>query len=115
MGRDHSTRPGGRRACRCQLVQCSLNGEDPYWGRVSSELGVSGGGVSTWSRWKIAYNGVVACRSGIVAVDDPDGLAATMQSPEIHIECDLHAGPDEASMLFTDLSHVYIDENRGTS
>ncbi len=38
-----------------------------------------------------------------------------MKSPEIHIECDLHAGADAASMLFTDLSHAYIDENRGTS
>jgi N-acetylglutamate synthase/N-acetylornithine aminotransferase len=38
-----------------------------------------------------------------------------MRRAEIHIECDLGVGVHEASMLFTDLSHAYIDENRGTS
>ena len=95
-------------------MQCSLNGEDPYWGRVLSELGVSGAGFDQ-EQVEIAYNGIVACRSGIAAADDPAGLAATMKGPEIHIECDLHAGSEEASMIFTDLSHAYIDENRGTS
>ncbi|MGZ4691251.1 MAG: bifunctional glutamate N-acetyltransferase/amino-acid acetyltransferase ArgJ [Acidimicrobiia bacterium] len=107
-----------RRAARAvaasQLVQCSLNGEDPYWGRVLSELGVSGAQFDQ-ERVEIAYNGIVACRSGIAAADDPQALAATMKSPEIHIECNLHAGSGEATMLFTDLSHAYIDENRGTS
>ena len=37
-------RRGWRRArvASSQLVQCSLYGKDPYWGRVLSELGVSG-------------------------------------------------------------------------
>ena len=30
------------RSASSQLVQCSLYGEDPYWGRVLSELGASG-------------------------------------------------------------------------
>jgi N-acetylglutamate synthase/N-acetylornithine aminotransferase len=38
-----------------------------------------------------------------------------MREHDIHIECDLAAGPGTATMLFTDLSHAYIDENRGTS
>jgi glutamate N-acetyltransferase/amino-acid N-acetyltransferase len=103
-----------RQVAASQLVQCSLNGEDPYWGRVLSEVGVSGATFDP-EQVEIAYNGIVACRSGIVATDDPAGLAATMRGPEIHIECDLGAGVHEASMLFTDLSHAYIDENRGTS
>jgi glutamate N-acetyltransferase / amino-acid N-acetyltransferase len=103
-----------RQVAASQLVQCSLNGEDPYWGRVLSELGVSGAGFDQ-EDVEIAYNGIVACRSGIAAADDPDALAATMRGREIHIECDLGAGTHEASMLFTDLSHAYIDENRGTS
>ena len=103
-----------RTVASSQLVQCSLNGEDPYWGRVLSELGVSGAGFDA-EQVEIAYNGIVACRSGIAAADDPNGLAATMKGTEIHIECDLNAGGGTASMLFTDLSHAYIDENRGTS
>ena len=35
-------RAAARPVAGSQLVQCSLNGEDPYWGRVLSELGVSG-------------------------------------------------------------------------
>ena len=42
-------------------------------------------------------------------------LGAVMQGPEIEVVCDLHAGDGSARMLFTDLSHAYIDENRTTS
>lgn len=115
--RGAATTDEARRAARTvaasQLVQCSLNGEDPYWGRVLSELGVSGARFDQ-EQVQIAYNGVLACRDGVAAGNE-DSLAATMREHEIHIECDLHAGPAVATMLFTDLSHAYIDENRGTS
>ncbi len=107
-------RMAARTVAASQLVQCSLNGEDPYWGRVLSELGVSGAEFDA-EQVEIAYNGIVACRHGINAGDDPAALATTMKQTEIHIECDLQAGSGTASMLFTDLSHAYIDENRGTS
>jgi glutamate N-acetyltransferase / amino-acid N-acetyltransferase len=107
-----------RRAARAvaasQLVQCSLNGEDPYWGRVLSELGASGAQFDQ-ENVEIAYNGLIACRRGIAATGDPSALEAVMKEKELHIECDLQAGSDTATMLFTDLSHAYIDENRGTS
>ena len=35
-------RTAARAVARSQLVQCSLYGNDPYWGRVLSELGASG-------------------------------------------------------------------------
>jgi glutamate N-acetyltransferase/amino-acid N-acetyltransferase len=107
-------RRAARTVAASQLVQCSLNGEDPYWGRVLSELGASGAAFEQ-ENVEIAYNGLVACRSGIAATDDPSALEAVMKEKEIHIECDLQAGSDTATMLFTDLSHAYIDENRGTS
>ncbi len=103
-----------RAVAASQLVQCSLNGEDPYWGRVLSDVGASGATFDP-ERVLISYNGIVACRDGIDAGTDPARLAATMKEREIHIECDLRAGPEQATMLFTDLSHAYIDENRGTS
>ena len=62
--------PTPRRASRpaavadSQLVQCSLNGDDPYWGRVLSELGASGA-LFDPERVDIAYNGVTVCRDGI--------------------------------------------------
>jgi glutamate N-acetyltransferase/amino-acid N-acetyltransferase len=108
-----AARRAAQKVAASQLVQCSLNGEDPYWGRVLSELGTSGASFDP-EQVEIAYNGVVACREGIAAGDEA-ALAATMKAYEIHIECDLHAGSDAATVLFTDLSHAYIDENRGTS
>ena len=107
-----------RRAARSvagsQLVQCSFNGEDPYWGRILSELGASGAGFDP-ETVTITYNGVIACRNGIDAGTEPSALAAVMAETDIEVVCDLAAGHGEATMLFTDLSHAYIDENRGTS
>jgi N-acetylglutamate synthase/N-acetylornithine aminotransferase len=38
-----------------------------------------------------------------------------MRERDLAISCDLHAGNGEATMLFTDLTHAYVDENMGTS
>ncbi|HEV2309015.1 MAG TPA: bifunctional ornithine acetyltransferase/N-acetylglutamate synthase, partial [Acidimicrobiia bacterium] len=97
-----------------QLVQCSLYGADPYWGRVLSELGASGA-VFDPERVDIAYNGIVVCRNGVAAPHDADSLAAAMAQRDIEITCDLHAGSDHTAVRFTDLTHAYVDENRGTS
>ncbi len=107
-----------RRAARAvagsQLVQCSFNGEDPYWGRILSELGASGA-LFDPEQTEITYNGVITCHNGIDSGADPDTLVKVMAGDEIEVVCDLRAGSSTASMLFTDLSHAYIDENRGTS
>jgi len=112
------TREDAQRAARgvasSQLVQCSLYGEDPYWGRVLSELGVSGAWFDP-EQVEIAYQGVTVCRDGIAAVHDTAALAARMTERDVEIVCDLHTGSGEATMLFTDLTHAYVDENMGTS
>jgi glutamate N-acetyltransferase/amino-acid N-acetyltransferase len=103
-----------RTVASSQLVQCSLYGKDPYWGRILSELGVSGAGFDP-ERVTIAYDGVVVCRDGIAAPHDDVAVAAAMERRELEITCDLHAGTGEAAVLFTDLTHAYVDENMGTS
>jgi glutamate N-acetyltransferase/amino-acid N-acetyltransferase len=107
-----------RRAARAvassQLVQCSLYGSDPYWGRVLSELGASGAFLEP-ERVDIAYNGVTVCRHGIAALHDETALQASMAHRFIEIVCDLNVGRGEAAMRFTDLTHAYVDENLGTS
>jgi glutamate N-acetyltransferase/amino-acid N-acetyltransferase len=113
----HST-DDARRAARgvagSQLVQCSFNGEDPYWGRILSEVGASGAMFDP-ELTEITYNGVVACKNGIDAGTSAATLAAVMAEREIEVVCDLRNGHSTATVLFTDLSHAYIDENRGTS
>jgi len=107
-----------RRAARAvassQLVQCSLNGEDPYWGRILSELGASGVFLDM-EQVDIAYGGITVCERGVAADHDAGALALVMAGRDIEIACDLHQGPGRATMLFTDLSHAYVEENRGTS
>jgi len=107
-----------RRAARAvassQLVQCSLYGGDPYWGRVLSELGASGAWFDP-ERVDIAYDGITVCREGVAALHDETALAKVMSGREIEITCDLREGMGQATMRFTDLTHAYVDENMGTS
>jgi glutamate N-acetyltransferase/amino-acid N-acetyltransferase len=107
-------RTAARAVARSQLVQCSLYGNDPYWGRVLSELGASGARFDP-ERAEISYQGITVCRDGIAAAHDEAALASLMAAWEITIECELHAGNGEATVTFTDLTHAYVDENRGTS
>lgn len=107
-------RLAARAVAESQLVKCSLYGEDPYWGRVLSELGASGAHFDP-ERVQISYNGIVACIDGVAAASDADKLRAALREREIEIICDLHTGIREATILTTDLTHAYIDENMRTS
>jgi glutamate N-acetyltransferase / amino-acid N-acetyltransferase len=107
-------RIAARAVANSQLVQCSLNGGDAYWGRVISELGASGAFIEP-EQVDISYNGVTICRDGIACAHDEAALAKHMASREIEILCDLRQAHGEATVLTTDLSHAYIDENRRTS
>lgn len=111
---DHEAQLAARTVASSQLVQCSLYGKDPYWGRVISELGVSGAMFDP-EQVTIAYDGIVVCEHGIAAKHDADAVAKAMEQRDLAIACDLHSGNGEATMLFTDLTHAYVDENMGTS
>ena len=107
-------RIAARAVADSQLVQCSLNGNDPYWGRVLSELGASGAYLDP-EAVDISYNGVTVCRDGIATAHDETALAGALAQTDIEILCDLRQAHGEATVLTTDLSHAYIDENRRTS
>lgn len=111
---DAEARVAARAVAGSQLVQCSLNGSDPYWGRVLSELGASGAHLDP-ERVDIAYNGITVCRDGIACAHDAGALEREMAGTDIEITCDLRFAHGEATVLTTDLSHAYIDENRRTS
>jgi glutamate N-acetyltransferase/amino-acid N-acetyltransferase len=107
-------RVAARAVANSQLVQCSLNGNDPYWGRVLSELGASGAYLDP-EAVDISYNGVAACRDGVACAPDEAALMRALGEHDIEIRCDLRQAHGEATVLTTDLSHAYIDENRRTS
>jgi glutamate N-acetyltransferase/amino-acid N-acetyltransferase len=111
---DRDANAAARGVAGSQLVQCSLNGNDPYWGRVLSELGASGAFFDP-ERVDISYNGITVCRDGVACAHDAAALEREMASADIDIVCDLRMAHGEATVLTTDLSHAYIDENRQTS
>jgi glutamate N-acetyltransferase/amino-acid N-acetyltransferase len=111
---DRAAHVAARQVADSMLVQCSLNGEDPYWGRIVSELGSAGVSfdIDTVS---VAYGGVVVCDGGVAADHDGAAVAAHMAGRHIEIVCDLGVGGGAAAVLGTDLGYGYIDENRTTS
>jgi len=111
---DGDARIAARAVANSQLVQCSLNGSDQYWGRVLSELGASGAFIDP-ERVDIAFGGVTVARDGVACGHDETALARAMAARDIEIRCDLRLAHGSATVLTTDLSHAYIDENRRTS
>jgi len=111
---DAEAHRAARKVAESALVKCSLNGEDPYWGRVVSELG-SAAVAFDLDRVEVAYGGVVVCREGVAVDHDAMAVRAHMQGHAIELRCDLGLGSGTGAMLSTDLGHGYIDENRTTS
>lgn len=103
-----------RKVAGSLLVKCSLNGEDPYWGRVVSELG-SAGVAFELDRVMISYGSTVVCRGGVAAPHDASAVTDHMAGRHVEITCDLGLGPGVAVVLGTDLGYGYLDENRTTS
>ena len=111
---DDDARRAARKVAESQLVQCSLYGADPYWGRIVSELGSSGAAFDQ-SLVSVSYGAVEVCRAGIAVEHDEAAVAWHMGGRDIVITADLGLGGGRAAMLFTDLTPGYIDENMRTS
>ena len=107
-------RRAARKVADSQLVQCSLYGSDPYWGRIVSELGSSGAEFHP-DRVAVAYGGITVCKNGVAVDQDGAAVAAHMAGRHVSIDADLGLGEHEASVVFTDLGPGYIEENKGTS
>ena len=111
---DAAAARGARRVAESQLVKCSMYGEDPYWGRVVSELG-SAGIEYDMDRVTIAYGGVTVARQGIAASHDGAAVRAHLAGREVEVHADLGLGHGTAVILTNDLTPGYIDENMRTS
>jgi glutamate N-acetyltransferase/amino-acid N-acetyltransferase len=111
---DQAAHVAARKVADSMLVQCSIFGEDPYWGRIVSELG-SAGTPFDIDRVAVAYGSTVVCADGMAVSHDEAAVAAHMAGRHVQIDCDLGVGPGQAVVLGTDLGYGYIDENRTTS
>ena len=111
---DGEAHVAARKVADSLLVKCSINGEDPYWGRVASELG-SAGVDFDMDRLTIAYGGTTVCRGGIEVPYDKAAVAAHMAGPMVMIECGLGLAAGTGVVMGVELGYGYIDENRTTS
>jgi glutamate N-acetyltransferase/amino-acid N-acetyltransferase len=107
-------RRAARKVAESQLVQCSLYGADPYWGRIVSELGSSGAAFDP-DRVSISYGGVTVCRDGVATDHDQAALGTVMAARVVELSADLGLGDGEAVVTTTDLTPEYIAENMRTS
>jgi glutamate N-acetyltransferase/amino-acid N-acetyltransferase len=103
-----------RQVADSALCKCSWYGQDPYWGRIVSELGASGASFDP-AKVTVRYGDVTVCRNGVAAMHDTTAIAEVMAAREITIVADLGLGTGEGTILTNDLTHAYVDENMGTS
>jgi glutamate N-acetyltransferase/amino-acid N-acetyltransferase len=111
---DAEAHRAARKVADSLLVKCSINGRDPYWGRVASELG-SAGVDFDMDRLTISYGGTTVCRDGVQVPYDEAAVADHMAGPLVHIECGLGLADGNGVVLGVELGYGYIDENRTTS
>jgi glutamate N-acetyltransferase/amino-acid N-acetyltransferase len=111
---DDEARLGARRVAESQLVKCSWYGQDPYWGRVASELGTAGIGFEA-DKVSIRYGDLLVAERGVAVPVDPAAMATYMAQDQLEVTANLGLGDGTARILTNDLTHAYIDENMGTS
>ncbi|MCD9623160.1 bifunctional glutamate N-acetyltransferase/amino-acid acetyltransferase ArgJ [Rhabdothermincola salaria] len=111
---DDEAQAGARYVARSQLVKCSWYGQDPYWGRIASDLG-SCGIAFDQALVSVSYGGIEVCRGGVEVDHDREAVAAHMAQRHLEIAVDLGLGAGRGTILTNDLTHAYIDENMGTS
>jgi glutamate N-acetyltransferase/amino-acid N-acetyltransferase len=101
----------GHAVARANLVKCAFHGEDPNWGRILSEIGMTSA-VFEPERLGVAINGVQVCRDGATG-EDRD--LVDMSGREIVVTIDLGAGAAAATVWTNDLTAAYVHENSAYS
>lgn len=102
----------GRAVARDSLVKTALFGSDPNWGRVLAAVGMADAAIDP-DRIDVAINGVTLCRDGCAATTDRH--QADLSGEHIAVDIGLGLGDGAATILTTDLSHAYVEENSAYS
>ncbi|MGH3720156.1 MAG: bifunctional glutamate N-acetyltransferase/amino-acid acetyltransferase ArgJ [Pseudonocardiaceae bacterium] len=96
-----------RTVARDSLVKTAFFGSDPNWGRIAAAVGAAPVTVAA-DTLDIRLNGVLLCQGGAMV---GERSKADLSGREITVEIDLHLGDGQATVLTTDLSHGYVEEN----
>ncbi|MFC6089176.1 bifunctional glutamate N-acetyltransferase/amino-acid acetyltransferase ArgJ [Saccharothrix lopnurensis] len=93
------------------LVKTALFGSDPNWGRVAMAVGRSRATVDQ-HKLGITMNGATLFADGHKAADRSE---ADLSGRDVEILIELNLGDGAATVLTTDLSHGYVEENSAYS
>ncbi|PPK60600.1 bifunctional glutamate N-acetyltransferase/amino-acid acetyltransferase ArgJ [Actinokineospora auranticolor] len=93
------------------LCKTAFFASDPNWGRIAMAVGNAPTEFDQ-SKLDITINGVTVCRAG---GRGEDRSVADLSGRDILVEIDLHAGDGVGTILTTDLSHAYVEENSAYS
>jgi glutamate N-acetyltransferase/amino-acid N-acetyltransferase len=111
---DEDAHRGARAIATSSLCKCSWYGEDPYWGRIASELGNAGIAFDA-DRVSVSYGGVTVAAGGIAVHHDAASVKAHLTRRHIEVGADLGLGGGTGVVLTNDLAPGYIEENMRTS
>jgi glutamate N-acetyltransferase / amino-acid N-acetyltransferase len=100
-----------RTVARDSLVKTALFGSDPNWGRIVAAVGMADAAVDP-DRIDVSMNGIVLCRDGYSA---GERTKADLSGRDITVHIGLNLGTGGATVLTTDLSHAYVEENSAYS
>jgi glutamate N-acetyltransferase/amino-acid N-acetyltransferase len=101
----------GRIVAEDNLVKTALFGSDPNWGRIAMALGRAPAEIDP-DQVSIVINGVRVMDKG---TRGEDRMNADLSGRDITVVIDLALGQAEATILTTDLSHAYVEENSAYS
>jgi glutamate N-acetyltransferase/amino-acid N-acetyltransferase len=101
----------GRSVARNNLVKTAFFGGDANWGRILAAVGTTTAAFDP-DQLDVAINAVWICRGGARG-EDRDLVDLSGRS--VHVQIDLHAGVETATVLTNDLSHAYVHENSAYS
>ncbi|MFC7614219.1 bifunctional glutamate N-acetyltransferase/amino-acid acetyltransferase ArgJ [Actinokineospora soli] len=100
-----------RAVARDPLCKTAFFGSDPNWGRIAMAVGNAPTEFDPQTL-DITINGVAVCKAG---GRGDDRSLADLTGRDITVEIDLHAGTGTGTVLTTDLSHGYVEENSAYS
>ncbi|MCI1219890.1 MAG: bifunctional glutamate N-acetyltransferase/amino-acid acetyltransferase ArgJ [Bifidobacterium sp.] len=92
------------------LLKCAIYGNDPNWGRVVSSLGTVPLERAAYDadQVDVTINAIKVCDGGKPGRDRSE---VDMTPREVHIDVDLHAGGEQATVWTDDLTNEYVHIN----
>ena len=108
---DAEARQAAKVIAQDNLCKTAFFGSDPNWGRVAMAVGNAPTDFDQ-NKLDITINGVRVCVQGGAGEDRGK---ADLSGKDITVEVNLNAGPGKATVLTTDLSHGYVEENSAYS